>query len=98
MRRAAKTDRNHAEIMRALLDIGATVQDLSAVGEGCPDLLVGYAGRNTLLEVKDGNKPPSHRKLTPRQVYWHDCWRGQKAVVCSAEEAVYVATAGRVSL
>ena len=56
MRRAAKVDDNHREIVRALRDCGATVQDLSPVGAGCPDILVGWQGRNHLIEIKDGAK------------------------------------------
>ena len=88
MRRAAKTDANQGEIVQALRDVGCTVQSLAPVGDGVPDLLVGYRGVNLLLEVKDGNKPPSARKLTPDQEKFHATWRGQKAVVTSREEAL----------
>jgi hypothetical protein len=63
-----------------------------AVGRGFPDLVVGYRGRGKpetfLLEVKDGDKPPSARKLTPAQVVWHGEWRGHVAVVCNLAEAL----------
>lgn len=91
MRRAARTDQNQAEIVSALRDAGMTVQPLHAVGGGCPDLLVGYAGKNILIEVKDGNKPPSKRKLTPDQVEWHDAWRGQVAIANNIDEALAIA-------
>lgn len=87
MRRAAKVDRNQAEIVGALRAVGASVQPLHAVGQGCPDLLVGFRGRCFAIEVKDGLLPPSARKLTPAQVEWHGAWRGHVAVVTSAEEA-----------
>lgn len=90
MRRVAKTDANQPEIVAALRKMGASVTLLSQVGGGCPDLLVGIAGVNLLLEVKDGSKPPSARKLTADQVEWHGSWRGQKAVVASVEEAMSV--------
>lgn len=88
MRRAAKTDRNQAQIIAALRKAGATVQPLHAVGQGCPDILCGFKGRNWLLEIKDGSKPPSKRKLTPDQVEWHAGWKGQVATVCSVDEAI----------
>ena len=88
MRRAAKVDANQSEIVAAFRKAGATVQPLHAVGLGCPDLLVGFRGVNYAIEVKDGAKPPSARKLTPDQVSWHDTWRGQVAVVKSIEEAL----------
>lgn len=88
MRRAAKVDANQSEIVAALRSIGVTVQPLHAVGGGVPDLLCGWQGENYLLEVKDGSKPPSARRLTTDQVKWHGDWRGQKAVVCSVIEAL----------
>lgn len=86
--RAAKVDANQSEIVAALREVGCTVQLLHMVGKGCPDLLVGRHGTNVLIECKDGNKPPSARKLTPDQVDWHDSWRGQVVVVCDVSEAL----------
>lgn len=88
MRRAASTDANQAEIVESLRAIGCSVQILAAVGQGTPDLLVGYRGANHLLEVKDGAKTPSKRKLTQDQVAWHASWRGQVCVVESVEQAI----------
>lgn len=88
MRRSARVDANQAEIVAALRNIGATVQPLHAVGQGCPDLLVGYRQRNFLFEVKNGKKPPSARKLTPDEKDWISGWRGPVVVVTSAFEAV----------
>jgi hypothetical protein len=87
-KRAAKVDGNQAEIVKVLREAGATVQPLHTVGSGCPDLLVGFRGRNYLLEVKDGRKPPSARKLTPDQKPWHEAWRGQARVVTNLFEAL----------
>ena len=95
MRRAAKVDANQAQIVDALRSAGATVQPLHAVGKGCPDLLVGHRGVNLLIEVKDGSKPPSARKLTQDQVSWHDTWRGQVAVVETVDQALGLINIGR---
>jgi Holliday junction resolvase len=81
MRRAAKIDANHREIVDALRQIGATVQSLAAVGAGVPDLLVGFRGMTHLLEVKDGSKPPSARKLTIDQIRWHGEWCGSDVYI-----------------
>lgn len=101
MRRAAKTDRNQAEIVEALRAVGCTVQPLHTVGQGCPDLLVGRADQDFLLEVKDGLLPPSGRKLTPDQVQWHSLWRGRPVAVVKnvkeALEAVGVPYRGEIS-
>lgn len=90
MRRAAKVDDNQSEIVAALRGIGASVETLHRVGGGCPDLLVGWRGQNFLIEVKDGSKPPSERKLTGWQEHWHGAWRGQKAVAINVEEALAI--------
>ena len=87
MRRAARIDNNHAEIVKALRAIGCSVQPLASLGGGVPDLLVGRQGFNVLLEVKDGSKPPSARVLTADERDWHAKWAGQVAVVMTAEEA-----------
>lgn len=88
MRRAARIDGNHVEIVKALRAAGMTVQTLAAVGQGVPDLLVGWRGLNLLIEVKDGNKPPSARALTVAEQEWHATWGGSVVVVSNAEEAV----------
>lgn len=86
--RAAKVDANHGEIVTALRKVGASVQSLAAVGSGCPDLLVGFRGCNFLIEVKDGAKPPSARKLTDDQTIWHGAWRGDVRIACDIDQAI----------
>jgi hypothetical protein len=88
VRRAAKIDANQPEIVQALRKAGATVQTLAMVGAGCPDLLVGFQGRNLLMEVKDGRLPPSRRRLTTDEQNWCVAWRGQVAIVKSVDDAL----------
>jgi len=89
--RAARTDANHEQVVSALRAAGATVQSLASVGKGVPDLLVGHQGHTLLMEVKDGQKPPSHRRLTEDQLKWHGAWRGGTlAVVDGPESALRV--------
>ena len=90
--RHGRVDKNQKAIVSALRQIGATVQVLSDVGKGCPDLLVAMYGINYLLEVKDGNKPPSKRRLTPAEQRWHMEWNGQVAIVNSVDEAIRTVT------
>ena len=89
MRRAA-VDANQAEIVSALRGCGATVQPLHTVGKGCPDLVVGFRGQTFLIEVKDGSKPPSERKLTAAQVEWHSGWKGQVAIAENVNDALRI--------
>lgn len=78
-----KRDANQAEIVEALRKAGASVHDLADVGKGFPDLLVGYAGREWLMEVKapDG-------ELTPDQVDFIQTWHGAVHVVRSVDDAL----------
>lgn len=87
---AKRADRNQPEIVMALRRVGASVQPLHTVGRGCPDLLVGFRGRCYVFEVKDGDRAPSERELTPEETKWHRDWRGQVAIVESAAQAVEV--------
>ena len=96
MRRRAKTDANQSDIVAVLREMGVSVQSLAEVGAGCPDLLCGWRGRNYLLEVKDGSKPPSERILTRDQVDWHSTWPGQVEVVYSVSDAIKVVTGADV--
>lgn len=93
MRRRAKTDKNQAVIVAALRSAGATVCDLSPVGKGIPDLLVGFEGLTFLIEVKnaDSHSRGEHGLLTQPQVEWMDSWKGGAVhIVYTAEEALEV--------
>lgn len=85
---AKRTDANQAAIVQALRQAGASVLILSMVGKGCPDVLVGRQGINTLLEIKDASKPPSARRLTRDEHDWQIQWRGQVAIVTTIDEAL----------
>lgn len=76
--------------MDALRRIGASVFSLHKVGQGCPDLLVGYRGRNWLIEIKNPDQVKSKRRLTPDEKEFHDSWRGQVAIVETVDEALAV--------
>ena len=85
--RAAKIDANQVQIVKALRMAGATVQSLASVGKGVPDILLGYAGKTALLEIKDGAKVQSAQKLTPDQMTWHANWRGGTLATVDGVEA-----------
>jgi len=90
LRRAARIDENQPGIVKALNDLGASVQLLHAVGGGCPDLLIGWKGKNYLVEIKNQRKPKGDQQLTPAQVYWHNGWTGQKAIARTIEEVILI--------
>jgi len=85
--RAARVDQNQAEIVYALRKVGATVQHLHKVGQGCPDLLVGFRSENFLMECKLMKKAS---KLNERQIKWHAEWRGSVHIVRSAQDAMTI--------
>lgn len=88
MRRRAAVDANQAAIVAALRKVGVSVQLLHEVGKGCPDAVCGISGRCYMVEIKDGSKPPSARRLTPAQLEWHRNWRGSVHVLTDVDQAV----------
>ena len=72
MRYARNVDRNHAETVRVFRAMGCDVLDVSAQSLVSVDLIVSRGIRYALVEVKDGAKPPSARKLTPREAAFRD--------------------------
>ena len=91
MRRAARIDANQPEIVQQLRSVpGVKVCITSQVGGGFPDIIIGYHGANYLIELKDSNKPPSKRKLTPAEKKWHKMWSGygQIATCITFEECL----------
>lgn len=84
-----RTDSNHAEIIKALRKIpNLSVFSTHEVGKGFPDIVIGYKGINYLIEIKDGNKPPSARKLTDVEVKFHQDWKGQIKIVNNLDEVL----------
>lgn len=90
MRRAAKVDDNQKEIVEGLRKFGASVLITSQL-KNCFDILVGYKGVNYIMEIKDGKKPPSQRKLSEGEQKFKDSWKGgEYYVVLSLEQAIKI--------
>jgi Holliday junction resolvase len=93
--RAERRDANEAEIITALREAGCEVWQLCAREPA--DLLVLCAPTHDgeevlLLEVKDSAKPPSARKLTPKQQETHKTW--PVLVVSTVAEALQAVRGG----
>lgn len=89
MRIAAKIDSNQNEVIKSLRQIpGVTIAITSQLGGGFADFLLGYKGVNFMIELKDGAKSPSQRKLTPDEEKFHAAWSGQISV-CNSFEDVF---------
>jgi Holliday junction resolvase len=81
MRKHARIDANQKKIVSHLRDIGCTVLVTSQLGKGAPDIIVGYKGKNYLIEIKDGEKRLSQQKLTPDEIKFQSEWKGAYFVI-----------------
>lgn len=82
MRRANRKDGNQAEIMKQLKSVpNLSVFDTSRLGDGFPDLVVGYCGMSYLYEIK---MPGC--KLTPDEVKFSESWAGHWMIVYCVED------------
>lgn len=88
-RRAARVDANQPEIVDAFRKMGCSVLIISQL-KNCADLVCGKNGKNILVEVKDGGKPPSARKLTDGEQKFRDSWFGSAVTVESLDDVIRV--------
>jgi len=86
--RASRVDKNQSSLVAAFREFGCQVQDTHEIGKGCFDLIVAIDFLNIFIEVKDGRKPPSARRLTPDQKMWNNTWTGLRAVVTNYDEVI----------
>jgi len=74
--RARKKDDNHDEIVNIFRVCGARILETYMIADCGFDFMALLRQRCYVVEVKDGNKPLSHRKLTVNekiaQEYWGD--------------------------
>jgi hypothetical protein len=86
MRRAAKIDGNHTEIVKQFRGYpGVTVLSLAAIGKGVPDLLVAFRGVMWLVEIKMGKG-----KQNAEQIKFANDWAGCCAVVRNSADVDWV--------
>lgn len=67
--RAAKSDANQPEIVKALRQVGAIVTDTHRNGDGFPDIAVLYRGYVHVIEIKMPGGT-----LTKAEKKWHSLW------------------------
>lgn len=70
--RRKRTDDNQTAIVEAARAIGASVVVTSDLGDGFPDLVVGFRGETEMAEVKSATG-----KLSPRQRRFQREWNGR---------------------
>lgn len=91
----SKVDANHARIVEELRAVGFSVESTARVANGFPDIVVGWAGRNWLFEIKVTKLMKKTNELRPEPLNdeeekWHTAWKGQKAVVTDSRQVVEV--------
>ena len=86
-RRAAKKDANHNEVADAFKSLGYSVLDVSQL-KNCCDLIAAKGKRTIAVEVKDGSKPPSARKLSSGEMQFKADWCGEWALVESVNDVI----------
>ena len=97
-RRAARKDNNHTTIVKAFRKLGWSVLDTAQL-KNCVDLIVAKAGYTVAVEVKDGAKPPSARKLTPGELKFKQSWNGPYFLVLDVGDVELLnSVAGKVQL
>lgn len=86
-RRAARTDDNQTEVVNLFRQLGWYVLIISQL-KNCCDLIVSKGGRTVAVEVKDGAKPPSKRKLSDGEMTFKQQWQGEYALVESIDDVM----------
>lgn len=82
-----KTDLNQSNIVRSLRMLGASVHITAMVGNGFPDIVVGWFGKNYLFEIKN---TVTHGKLNTLQLIFRDSWKGSVFVVESFDDVLKI--------
>jgi hypothetical protein len=85
--RAAKVDQNQAQVVSALRAAGARVLSLAKLGEGCPDLLIGYAGLLILMELKNPGTARGRKGLNEAQRLFFAEWADYPLALCDGPES-----------
>lgn len=86
-RRAAKTDDNQKEVVRLFRKLGWYVLIVSQL-KNCCDIIVSKNGYTYAIEIKDGTKPPSARKLSSGEQKFKDEWQGEWRLVESNHDVL----------
>jgi hypothetical protein len=86
MRYGLRKDLNHWEITALLDQLGIGFVDMSALGRGVPDLVVGLRGIAHLWEIKNPQNSYGKRGLNKNQIKWAENWRGSPVYVISSED------------
>lgn len=85
--RQSRRDANHGELSKHWISLNGSWQDTHALA-GALDGIAGAWGIDVRVEIKDGSKPLSARKLTDAEATTIDEWKGRKPVIWETKEDV----------
>lgn len=74
--------------------MGCSILHTHQLGKGAPDIIIGYNGKNYLIEIKDGTKSISQQKLTKDELQFKSNWKGSYFVCNSYEQIKAVLDCG----
>lgn len=86
-RRKNRKDANHRDLVNFFRKAGAIVDDVSDLPGLGYDIIVCFAGETVMVEIKDGSKPPSARRLTESEEAAKARWGKKFAVIEDEEQA-----------
>lgn len=88
-RRAAKVDDNQKEVVALFRKLGWYVLIISQL-KNCCDIIVSKDNITIAIEIKDGKKPPSQRKLSEGEVKFKDEWKGKYELVICDDDVINI--------
>jgi len=88
-RRAARIDDNQKEVVALFRKLGWYVLIISQL-KNCCDIMVSKNGHTIAIEIKDGKKPPSARKLSTGELKFEYEWKGAYELVICDEDVIAI--------
>lgn len=85
--RAKRVDGNQRQIISALEAAGASVVDASRMGQGFPDLVIGYRNVTLLMECKDPKTAYGKKGANQNQKAFMETWKGGPVAIVDGPEA-----------
>jgi hypothetical protein len=83
----SKKDDNHNEIVDIFKKCGWVVWETYQL-KNCVDIVVSKGFQTVVVEIKDGSKPLSLRKLTDGELKFRQNWRGHYRLVQCIEDVM----------
>ena len=83
-----RVDANQPELVKLWRDLGGTWLHTHSI-PGALDGVAGMYGIDQRVEIKDGSKPPSARKLTEAEQKVFDKWKGRPPVIWESPVDVF---------